>query len=596
MKITLHPSEAPRRQSGWALLVTLTLTACAAMVMAGVLNWTNTSSWEIARNNEYYATSYAAEAATEKALAGIVQDYQSGGWGYVSSRLSVYSNAIPNSNDSAYWANYTFTAGSNQVNANVINLINQTNVVYLGAPYEGLMMLAQEYEIISTVSNSTSGFNIAAAIGQQINLGVVPIFQFAIFYQNTLEINPGSTMTVNGLVHGNTNIFIDPSGPLTFSNSVSSSGSINMSKNPLDPTSRSATGSATFEGTELSGVSPLNLPVGTNSSGVGTNNVEAILQIPPAGVTPSSANGSTYLYNEADMIILVSNSSVTVVSGPGNANSPNVAVFTNTAWTNWLDTNGGDQFYDQRDAKTVQAVDLNVLNLAKWAATNTTVLGPQSTNLGRQLKSVWLQDFRATNSSTQPGIVLTNGITLPNLGLAVVTPDPVYIKGNYNVSTNLSGPAVNLGTANTTQTYPAAIYADAVTVLSQNWVNANSTLAYTSRNATTADTVNAAFLEGVVPSDGTYYSGGVENFPRLLENWNSGSTPFWYNGSMVAMFNSVYATGKYLNPGNYYYEPTRDWAFDLNFNNPAKLPPLTPEVVTVNRGSWTFLTPNTTRF
>jgi hypothetical protein len=141
-----------------------------------------------------------------------------------------------------------------------------------------------------------------------------------------------------------------------------------------------------------------------------------------------------------------------------------------------------------------------------------------------------------------------------------VTPDPVYIKGNYNVSTNLSGPAVNLGTANTTQTYPAAIYADAVTVLSQNWVNANSTLAYTSRNATTADTVNAAFLEGVVPSDGTYYSGGVENFPRLLENWNSGSTPFWYNGSMVAMFNSVYATGKYLNPGNYYYEPTRDWA------------------------------------
>jgi hypothetical protein len=593
VKITIHSNRGTRRREGWALLVTLTLTMCAAMVMAGVLSWTNNNAWEIARNNEYYATSYAAEAATEKALSGIVQDYQSGGWGYVSSRLSIYSNAIPSTNDSSYWGNYTFTGGSNQVSKNVINLVNLTNVVYLGAPYEGLMMLAQEYEIISTVSNSTSGFNIAAAIGQQINLGVVPIFQFAIFYQNTLEINPGSAMTVNGLVHGNTNIYIDPTGTLTFSNSISSSGSINMRENPLDPTSgRPATGSANFDGSELSGVNVLNLPVGTNSSGSGSNNVAAILQIPPAGAGPSSANGSNYLYNQADMIVLVSNSSITITTGPSNPNNPSVAVFTNNAWTNFLDTNGTDQFYDQRDAKNVQAVDLNIVNLSHWAASNTTVLGPQSTNLGRQLRSIFLQDFRALGTTNQPGIVLTNGTTLPNMGLAVVTPDPVYIKGNYNVSTNFV--ATNLLSANTSQTYPAAIYADAITILSPNWVNSQSTSAYTARTAT-PDTVNAAFLEGIVPSDGSYYSGGVENFPRLLENW-SGTVPFWYNGSMVAMFNSVYATGKYLNPGNYYYQPVRDWAFDLNFNNPAKLPPLTPEVITVNRGSWTFLNPNTTQY
>jgi hypothetical protein len=591
MNLSPHPVASRRARRGWALLVTLALTACAAMVMAGVLNWTNTSSWVIARNNEYYATSYAAEAATEKALAGMVQDYQNAGWGLVASKLSTYSNAVPNSGDSPYWTNYSFSAGPGQVNQTVINLVNPTNIVYLGAPYEGLMMEAWQYEIISTASNATSGFSIAATVGQQINLGVIPIFQFAIFYQPTLEINPGSAMTIGGLVHGNTNIYIDPSGALTFSNSISASGTIIMAENPQDPTSgRPATGSATFHSSDLSGVSPLNLPI-TNSAGTGSSNVESILQIPPAGVVASSLTGSNYLYNQADMIILVSNSTVTVLSSPNNPVNPSAAVFTNTAWTNFLSTNAGTQFYDARDNLTVQAVDLDVGNLAHWAATNTTVLGPQSGNLGRQINSVYIADFRATNSSTQPGIVLTNGVTLPNLGLAVATPDPLYIKGNYNVATNFI--ATNTGTANTSQTFPAAIYADAITVLSSAWNNANGKAAYTSRVAAN-DTVNAALLTGIVPSNGTYYSGGVENYPRLLEDW-SGYT-LTYNGSMVAMFNSVYATAPYLNPGNYYYQPVRNWSFDVNFNNPAKLPPLTPKVLYINRSAWAFLNTNTTRF
>jgi hypothetical protein len=190
-----------------------------------------------------------------------------------------------------------------------------------------------------------------------------------------------------------------------------------------------------------------------------------------------------------------------------------------------------------------------------------------------------------------PGIVLTNGVTLPNLGLAVVSPEPVYIKGNYNVSTNFI--ATNLGTANTSQTFPAAIYADAITVLSSSWNNNNGGLAYTSRIPAN-DTVNAAFLDGIVPSNGTNYSGGVENFPRLLEDW-SGYT-LTYNGSMVAMFNSVYATKPWQPTGNYYEPPTRNWAFDINFDNPAKLPPLTPKVLDVNRSAWSFLNTNATHF
>ena len=35
----------------------------------------------------------------------------------------------------------------------------------------------------------------------------IPIFQFGVFYNLDLEINPGATFTVSGRVHCNTNIY-----------------------------------------------------------------------------------------------------------------------------------------------------------------------------------------------------------------------------------------------------------------------------------------------------------------------------------------------------------------------------------------------------
>ena len=96
--------------------------------------------------------------------------------------------------------------------------------------------------------------------------------------------------------------------------------------------------------------------------------------------------------------------------------------------------------------------------------------------------------------------------------------------------------------------------------------------------------VNAAALEGIVPSNGTAYSGGVENFLRLLENW-TGRT-ITYNGSIVVMFPSQYATNVWQTTGVYYNAPTRKWGFDLNFTDQGRLPPLTPQVKATIRGSY----------
>ena len=99
-------------------------------------------------------------------------------------------------------------------------------------------------------------------------------------------------------------------------------------------------------------------------------------------------------------------------------------------------------------------------------------------------------------------------------------------------------------------------------------------------------TVNAAALEGIVQSTNSNYSGGVENFLRLEEDW-SGGVVLTYNGSIVVMFPSIYATSPWPGTGGIFYNPpTRNWAFDLNFTNPNKLPPLTPKVFVMIRSTW----------
>jgi hypothetical protein len=92
-------------------------------------------------------------------------------------------------------------------------------------------------------------------------------------------------------------------------------------------------------------------------------------------------------------------------------------------------------------------------------------------------------------------------------------------------------------------------------------------------------------MEGIVPSNSHYYSGGVENFLRLLENWSSANT-LTYNGSIVVMFPSQIATAYWNQHSNVYGIPTRKWGFDLNFNQQGRLPPLTPAARTVLRASW----------
>src|SRR5207245_11230834 len=129
------------------------------------------------------------------------------------------------------------------------------------------------------------------------------------------------------------------------------------------------------------------------------------------------------------------------------------------------------------------------------------------------------------------------------------------------------------------ETFPASLVSDALTILSPNWQDSNSSGSVGIRGAENT-TVNAAILTGIVYStDATsnHFSGGVMNVPRLLEDWTG--TTLTLNTSIVNLFDSARATNWFRNPGIYYYAPTRAFSFDRNFTNWTKLPPATPALL-----------------
>jgi hypothetical protein len=70
----------------------------------------------------------------------------------------------------------------------------------------------------------------------------------------------------------------------------------------------------------------------------------------------------------------------------------------------------------------------------------------------------------------------------------------------------------------------------------------------------------------------------------LLENW--GSKTITYNGSIVVMFPSTYATNSWGSA--YYGAPIRAWGFDATFMQQGKQPPLFPSLKADARSAWTY--------
>ena len=582
-------------RGGFALLVTMGFAAIALAAYASLLYWATTNTKITRRNVLFNQSQAAAESATESVLATMMRDFNNQSL----NAANTYVSATNLPNQGGWPVSFLFSDTNGNANATSVTAIGTVGWSQLPSRYTGLYGNGQDWVITSLATPQNVGENLTATISQKIWFGFIPVFQYAIFYNMDLEITPGGSMTINGRVHSNNNIYAvgsSSSQPLIFSTNVEATAQVNLFPSPLDPNAGSRSlGNVIFNlsiNNPLNHANSLSLPVGTNNSSAA---VIGILGIPPAGTDPSSPAGQSYEYNLADIIITNSYTNGLAVYYQNFKNTPTVSLVpkdvTNTTSTTtniFYSFVTNVVFYDYRESDQVKAVQLDVGKFNKWL-TNTAGAFYNSKNTagatakGHDVNGIFVYNGVQPASGTLPAVRVVNGAQLPTNGLSVATPFPMYIKGNYNVTTN--GINYSLTLNDTTNTRPAAIMGDAVTILSSNWVDTTTGSISLSSRTPVSTTVNAACLEGIVPSNGSYYSGGVENFLRLLENWSSGTT-LAYNGSIVVLFQSQYATSFWLNPGNYYNVPTRAWGFDLNFNTQSKLPPMTPQVRATIRRTW----------
>jgi hypothetical protein len=324
-------------------------------------------------------------------------------------------------------------------------------------------------------------------------------------------------------------------------------------------------------------------------------NSHFLIDIPPAGEDSMSSTGQQRLYNQANMVLLITNpvvgstnptvqlvmqiSSDGGITVPGADLNKNTFYFTNAS-PSLLSTNLPflsltNSFYDQRDTDTNVVTQIDVGLYAQWAATNTQVLA-KFPPLSASPTLMYVADRRSYKTNNQLAVVrLSDAAQLPannGIGFSVATPNPLYTWGNYNT---ITANGSSTGTNNTYEV-PAALLSDALTVLSSSWSDPKS-FQYltqpTSRNSPVATTINAAIVTGNVMNTGQG-DGGVENLPRLLENWNS--LNLYLNTSIICLWRSTMATNVFQTPSTYYTAPTRFFSFDRNFLNPANRPPGIP--------------------
>jgi hypothetical protein len=175
-------------------------------------------------------------------------------------------------------------------------------------------------------------------------------------------------------------------------------------------------------------------------------------------------------------------------------------------------------------------------------------------------------------------------------GFTVASENPVYIQGDYN--SNSADPTWNTPTATEPTHAAAAIIADAVTLLSNNWQDAGTTggipgSMHDTANANNKNAVTTYYRTAIAAGKNVNFpnpagnptwvfgtDGGLHNFLRFLEDW-SGQT-LYYKGSLVSLYYSTYATGTFKCCTTVYHPPVRNYVFDPLFQQPQNLPPGTP--------------------
>jgi hypothetical protein len=224
-----------------------------------------------------------------------------------------------------------------------------------------------------------------------------------------------------------------------------------------------------------------------------------------------------------------------------------------------LDTYGGIPNYNGVSGATPPGATAPL----NGTASPTTSLTPGQAKVNRAV--LFRHSLKLVRGSNIAGLGLT--------GLTIAAENPVYLQGDWNAAGAFTEPHA-----------ATAVIVDALTLLSNNWndeISFTQAWALGNRNRVTQTWYRVAIIggkgmafnqpAGTATDFGT--DGGAHNFLRYLEN---GDQAVNYLGSMATFYYNRQAVGTFKCCNVVYRAPTRNYAFDVDFLDPSKLPPNTP--------------------
>jgi hypothetical protein len=545
-----------KSQDGFAALIAMLLIGMLTLLGIVALS-TSEDEMNIAGNQMREVRAfYAAEAGLEQAAAQLQEEY---------TRTGLPPLVMPEGTDSLNGCIVSYTT--------VFDASGSGQRVLTSGTLEGLHASVASFRVTDTAVHVDDRSRVAMA--QSFETALVPIFQFAIFYDTELEIAPGPLMNLLGRVHTNGDLYIQATSNLNIDSYMTAAGEIFHGRKPGCPKS-SKNGDVDIKDPNGDYISMRDgggwLDAGDghwyDSSGSrwggrvqDSHHGQEELKVP--------LNGS-----EDDPHKLIE-------PGDGNPDSyelkSTLKIINDTAWiaidTSWVDITdtlidrgvlsiSPNKFWDARQEEWVDVYDLCLERMYDSTFT------PTATGVAQSFEPIngviyFSSDDTATN---YPALRLWGADEL-DTGLTVVSHNPMYTWGDYN----------------SVDKKPAALMADAITFLSNQFDDNKSSWSLNSRNLPIATTVNTSFLTGNTVTNNIDYNGGFENLPRFLEKWTN--VDFNWLGSAVNLWQSRQADEEW-GKSDVYKAPDRNWFYDSDLDDPVNMPPEAPVVRIFQRTGW----------
>jgi hypothetical protein len=577
-----------RSDRGFALLGVLMLAALLAALLAGYFTLTRIDMGTVDASMDSVRGFYAAEAGSNIRAELVRQTFE----GYnrpMGSAPDTSEGAVACAGDNTGSGDFACDFYGFQ-DRDVKTFVqeppgNPTSIVIpRGEQFQNLH--AQEYRYLVRSESTSPADRTEAAIELLFKSRLVPMFQFAAFYNKDLEILPGPTMTLAGPVHANGDLYLGSHNSLSILGQVTTAGSLYHGRKNEDTCMDG--GVAVIDPEDLSSIpacgagrillEPDDVVPWNNMIQMG---IEELTVPPPEALDPTP--GQIY-WDKAEIRIMLDLHGATPEIEVRNPDGT-----TNAGHTLALGTCGAashsNTFFNNREGGKIEMLDVNARALLDCLHQGDLLPVGQDIDETSEGGLVWYLgvDGPASNTVNHYGVRVRNGGELKSTvadapairGLTVVTNQAVYVQGDYN--------KVNKK--------PASFLADSMNVLSNAWNDANSELALGSRVASDT-TLHAAILAGTDttggpggegeggqdnPASGGLYNGGLENYPRFHEKWNG--KKLTYLGSFVSLNQPQHVDGTWVYGAPQYEAPIRDWGYDTDFNQAENLPPLAPRFV-----------------